>query len=100
VPVVLSSAQINLSAGEAEQEFALVALANLEGREVCLAATASAVADHADASTAQREELAAAGSRADEAVAHFREWGLSTFLICFQGKLVPRGLCGTLALWN
>lgn len=77
IPAVLQAGQQNLtSSGEAEGEFGLIALSNLEGRSGCCSRVVRAVMDMAGTlvSSDMSEALQHAGGKADDALDKFAGW--------------------------
>ncbi len=78
VPTVLTQAEGHLSTGEAESEFATIALSNLEGRESCCRRVVEAIDDSLiqgqSRAWAEKDAFLGAADAADAAVEQFRRW--------------------------
>jgi hypothetical protein len=76
VPCVLGAGEANLASGEAEGEFASIAVQNLEGRDSCCRRTVDAVllASAAGSLGPMRQQLVEAAAAADAAVVRYRCW--------------------------
>lgn len=74
VPRVLDQGRALLSLGEAEGEFAVIALSNLEGRDGCCRRMIEAITATLETGWGEEAQFLAAADEADDALQRYRNW--------------------------